>query len=84
MLPGPELTGQPPLPLRYQALGESKPDRGLNEMNGQIAGVLYAAVMVAVIAGVDFLFLRRRFWERLIVNIGLVVMFAVFYLILLR
>jgi hypothetical protein len=40
--------------------------------------------MVAVIVGVDFLFLRHRFWEWLIVNIGLVLVFAVFYLILLR
>jgi len=28
---------------------------------------------------VDFLFFRQRFWERLIVNIGIVLVFAAFY-----
>jgi hypothetical protein len=35
--------------------------------------------MVAVIVGVDFAFLRNRFWERLIVNIGIVLVFGAFY-----
>jgi len=34
--------------------------------------------------GVDFAFLRHRFWERLIVNIGIVLVFAAFYLRFLR
>jgi hypothetical protein len=29
---------------------------------------------------VDLLFFRNRFWERLMVNIGIVLVFAVFYL----
>jgi hypothetical protein len=41
---------------------------------------LYAMVMVAVIVGVDLAFFRNRFWERLIANIGIVLVFAVFYL----
>jgi hypothetical protein len=40
---------------------------------------LYVLVMVAVIVGVDFAFLRNRFWERLIVNIGIVLVFGAFY-----
>lgn len=40
--------------------------------------------MVAVIVGVDIVFFRDRFWERLIVNIGIVLMFAAFYLRYLR
>ena len=36
--------------------------------------------MAAVIVGVDFVFFRNRFWERLIVNIGIVLVFAAFYL----
>jgi hypothetical protein len=36
--------------------------------------------MAAVIVGVDYLFLRNRFWERLIVNIGIVLVFGAFYL----
>jgi MFS-type transporter involved in bile tolerance (Atg22 family) len=53
-------------------------------MGRQLAVVLYVVAMVAIIVGVDFLFLRHRFWERLIVNIGIVLMFAAFYLTFLR
>jgi len=53
-------------------------------MGRQVAVVLYAVAMVVVIVGVDFLFFRHRFWERLIVNIGIVMVFAAFYLICLR
>jgi hypothetical protein len=41
-------------------------------MGRQVAIVLYVVAMAAVIVGVDFAFLRNRFWERLIVNIGIV------------
>jgi hypothetical protein len=41
---------------------------------------LYVVLMVAVIVAVDFLFFRNRFWERLAVNIGIVLVFAAFYL----
>ena len=49
-------------------------------MGRQVAGVLYALAMIAVIVGVDFAFFRNRFWERLIVNIGIVLVFGAFYL----
>jgi hypothetical protein len=42
--------------------------------------VLYVVLMAAIIVAVDFLFFRNRFWERLIVNIGIVLVFAAFYL----
>ena len=42
--------------------------------------VLYVVVLIAVIVGVDLLFFRERFWERLMVNIGIVLIFAAFYL----
>jgi uncharacterized membrane protein len=41
---------------------------------------LYVALMAAVIVTVDFLFFRNRFWERLTVNIGIVFVFAAFYM----
>ena len=41
---------------------------------------LYVAALIAVVVGVDFLFFRNRFWERLMVNIGVVLVFAAFYL----
>ena len=49
-------------------------------MGRQLAVALYVAAMVAVIVGVDFLFFRTRFWERLLVNVGIVLVFAAFYL----
>jgi len=53
-------------------------------MGRQVAILLYVAAMPAVIVGVDFVFFRNRFWERLIVNIGIVLVFAAFYLRFLR
>lgn len=40
---------------------------------------LCVLVMVAVVVGVDILFFRHQFWERLIVNVGIVLVFAAFY-----
>jgi len=42
--------------------------------------VLYIVVLIAVIVSVDLLFFKNRFWERLIVNIGIVLVFAACYL----
>ena len=42
--------------------------------------VLYVLAMVAVVVGADILFLRHHFWLRLTVNIGIVLVFAAFYL----
>ena len=46
--------------------------------------VLYVAAIVAVIVGVDLVFFRNQFWERLIANVGIVLVFAAFYLWFLR
>ena len=48
------------------------------------AVVLYVLALVAVVVGVDVLFFRHHFWERLIVNVGIVLVFAAFYLRLLK
>jgi len=48
-------------------------------MGRQIAVVLYAVAMAALIVGVDLAFFRSRFWERLTANIGIVLVFAAFY-----
>jgi len=53
-------------------------------MGRQVALVLYVVAMVAIIVGVDFVFFRNRFSERLIVNIGIVLVFVAFYLRLLH
>ena len=48
-------------------------------MRGQSATALCVVVMAIVIAVVDVLFFKNRFWERLAVNVGLVLVFAAFY-----
>jgi len=45
----------------------------------QVGVALYVLAMVAIIVGVDVTFFRGRFWERLIVNIGVVLVFTAFY-----
>ena len=47
-------------------------------MGRQAAVVLYVLALVAAVVGVDVLFFRHQFWERLIVNIGIVLVFAAF------
>jgi hypothetical protein len=49
-------------------------------MGRQAVVVFYVLAMVAVVVGVDILFFRHHFWERLIVNVGVVLVFAAFYL----
>ena len=49
-------------------------------MERHAAVVLYVLALVAVVVGVDVLFFRYRFWPRLMVNVGIVLVFAAFYL----
>jgi hypothetical protein len=49
-------------------------------MGRQTAVVLYVLALVAVVVGMDILFFRHYFWARLIVNIGIVLVFVAFYL----
>ena len=51
---------------------------------GKSAVVLYVLAMVAVIVGVDILFLRHLFWPRLIVNVAIVLLFGAVYLMFLK
>jgi hypothetical protein len=44
------------------------------------AGVIFAVVMVVVVVAVDIAFFRDHFWERLIANVGIVLVFGAFYL----
>ncbi|WP_169734185.1 hypothetical protein [Hamadaea tsunoensis] len=46
--------------------------------------MLYALAMVAVVITVDVLFFRHQPWLRLMVNIGIVLVFGAFYLRFLR
>jgi len=49
-------------------------------MGKQAGVVLYVLALVTVVVGVDVLFFRHRFLERLLANIGIVLVFAAFYL----
>jgi hypothetical protein len=51
---------------------------------GRLGSALYLLVMVAVVVCVDVLFFRNQFWERLIVNIAIVLVFVACYFRFLR
>lgn len=53
------------------------------DMAKNLTILIYVVIMVAVIAGVDLLFFRHQFRERLIANIGIVIVFVALYLIFL-
>ena len=53
-------------------------------MGRQRGVVLYVLALVAIVVGVDILFFRHQLWERLIVNVGIVLAFGVFYLKVLK
>ncbi len=42
------------------------------------AAVLYVLALVAVVVAVDILLFRHHFWARLIVNVGIVLVFLAF------
>ena len=41
--------------------------------------VPFVLAMVLVVVGVDLLFFRQHLWERLVANVGIVMVFAAFY-----
>jgi hypothetical protein len=49
-------------------------------MGRQAAVVLYVIALVAVVVGVDVLFFKNPLWQRLMVNVGIVLVFEAFYL----
>ena len=42
--------------------------------------MLYVLALIAVVVGVDILFFRHQFWARLLVNVGIVLVFWACYL----
>ncbi|HLI94934.1 MAG TPA: hypothetical protein VKT72_02485 [Candidatus Baltobacteraceae bacterium] len=49
-------------------------------MRNEIAIALYVVVLIVVVVFVDVQFFRNRIWERLIANVGIVLVFIAFYL----
>lgn len=48
-------------------------------MRNQIVTALYVVLVAAVIVAVDVSFFKNRFWGRLTVNVGIVLVFAAFF-----
>jgi hypothetical protein len=53
-------------------------------MPRNLYAAMYVLVLIATVVGVDVLFFRNRLWERLMVNVGIVLVFIAFYLRFLR
>ena len=53
-------------------------------MARQVGVVLYVLALIAVVVSVDILFVRHHFTERLIANVGIVLVFAAFGFLIFR
>ncbi len=49
-------------------------------MDRRVGVALYVLAMVAVVVGLDILVFRHQIWERLLANVGIVLVFLAFYL----
>ena len=65
--------GRPNYDLMSSALARVTPRQSLT------INVPYVLLLVVVVVAVDVLFFRNRFWPRLMVNIGIILIFAAFY-----
>jgi len=52
--------------------------KGVIAMSRNVSIALLVAALVIVIVSFDILFFKNRFWERLLANIGIVMVFAAF------
>ena len=66
--------------LELSLAADSVPRRKTNMDTNKLTVGVVIVVMIAIVVSVDLLFFKNRFWERLIVNIGIVLVFAAFYL----
>jgi predicted cobalt transporter CbtA len=49
-------------------------------VGSKAVAAVYVLAMIAVVVGVDVLVFRHQFWARLLVNVGIVLVFVAFYL----
>ena len=78
-----------PAPSEYDGLmfaGLARPSTvgATDRMRRNMYAVIAVIVMIAIIVAVDLLFFRHHIWERLMVNVGIVLVFLAFYLRLFR
>jgi hypothetical protein len=64
-------------PLGYRGCGRQLSRMGA--MPKRTIGVIYVMALVVIVVGVDVLFLKHNTWLRLVVNIGIVAVFAALY-----
>jgi arginine exporter protein ArgO len=48
-------------------------------MGTKTIAVVYVLLMAVLIVAIDVLFFKHHFWERLTVNVGIVLVFVAFY-----
>ena len=48
-------------------------------MERRTIGALYVVLMAVVITAIDLRLFRHQFWERLLANVAIVLVFAAFY-----
>jgi hypothetical protein len=69
--------------VRYPAVSGASTGLDIFElviaMTRNMSVVLYVVALIAVVVSVDLMFFKDRFWERLMVNIGIVLVFGAFY-----
>lgn len=53
-------------------------------MRRQVGIVLYVLAMVAIVVVTDVLFFQHHIWERLLVNVGIVLVFGLFHVVFLK
>ena len=53
-------------------------------MNSSYVAAIFIVLMIAVIVTADLPFFRNLFWERLAVNVGIVLVFVAFFFRFLR
>jgi hypothetical protein len=75
----PWLPGQDPPTRGYRRLAGLRRAQYKETVGRQVLVALYVLAMVVIIVGVDVLFLKHQFLPRLLVNIGIVVVFAAIY-----
>lgn len=67
-------------PRSSRAASSGRPGGNGGQVPRNIHVAIYLLVLIAVVVSVDLLFFKNRFWERLMVNAGIVLVFAAFYL----
>lgn len=53
-------------------------------MDKNTINIIYVLAMVSTVVVLDILFFRHKFWERLTVNIGVILVYVAFYFAIIK